>query len=93
MNDQFKGDQHMAKKRLRSVGEAGGQIQTFNRAIGRRVHELMKQRGATIISLGKAVGISQAQVSRLQNGLQGFRSTTLFKIALALGVEPSELLP
>lgn len=83
----------MAKKKLRSVGKAGKQIRTYNKAIGRRVHELMKQRGATTITLGKAVGISQAQVSRLQNGLQGFRSATLFKVALALGVDPKELLP
>ncbi len=52
----------MARKKLRNVGRSAGQIRTFNRGIGRRVHELMKQRGATTITLAKAVGVSQAQI-------------------------------
>jgi DNA-binding Xre family transcriptional regulator len=46
----------------------------------------------TTTELAKKVGISQAQISRLENGLQGFRSDTLLEIGLALGVSPAELL-
>ena len=49
---------------------------------------MRQQLGMTTTQLARRVGISQAQISRLENGLQGFRSTTLFKIAKALGKEP-----
>ena len=59
-----------------------------NRDIGARVQGLRQELGMTTTRLAERIGISQAQVSRLENGLQGFRSTTLMKIAKALGKEP-----
>ena len=59
-----------------------------NRDIGARVSALRQDRGMTTTELARRVGISQAQISRLENGLQGFRSTTLFAIAKALGKPP-----
>jgi len=56
--------------------------------IGQKIHELRSKMGLTIITLAKKVRLSQAQVSRLENGLQGFRSATLIKFAKALGVPP-----
>ena len=47
--------------------------------------------GSRAAALGKKVGISQAQVSRLENGQQGFRSGTLVKLARALKVPPFRL--
>ena len=44
--------------------------------------------GLTTVTLAKKVRLSQAQVSRLENGLQGFRSATLIKFAKALDVPP-----
>lgn len=41
-----------------------------------------------MIELAKKVGISQAQISRLENNRQGFRSQTLIKIAGALKLKP-----
>ena len=58
-------------------------------AIGRRVRDLRKQLGINTTQLGQRAGITQAQVSRLENGLQGFRSATLERIAKALKVEPA----
>jgi len=58
------------------------------RDIGARVSALRQERGTTMTDLARRVGISQAQVSRLENGLQGFRSGTLMKIAKALGRPP-----
>ena len=59
-----------------------------NRDIGTRVSALRQERGMTTTELAGRVGISQAQISRLENGLQGFRSGTLLKIAKALGKPP-----
>ena len=59
-----------------------------NRDIGARVSALRQERGLTTTKLARRVGISQAQISRLENGLQGFRSGTLLKIAKALGKPP-----
>ena len=59
-----------------------------SRAIGRKIGELRVKLGITTTQLAKRVGISQAQISRLENGKQGFRSKTLDRIANALGVKP-----
>ena len=45
----------------------------------------------TTTVLATKVGISQAQISRLENGQQGFRSGTLVKIAKVLKVPPFRL--
>ena len=56
--------------------------------IARRVREVRTGRQMTTTYLGRKVGVSQAQISRLENGQQGFRSGTLEKIAKALKVDP-----
>ena len=56
--------------------------------IGRKVRELRRTQGLTTVTLAKKLRLSQAQVSRLENGLQGFRSATLLRIAKVLGVPP-----
>jgi transcriptional regulator with XRE-family HTH domain len=58
------------------------------KAIGRKIRELRSRMGLTTVTLAKKVKLSQAQVSRLENGLQGFRSATLLKFAKVLGVPP-----
>ncbi len=52
--------------------------------IGLLVKSLREKRGLTTNALADRIGISQAQISRLENGKQGFRSSTLAKIANAL---------
>ena len=60
----------------------------IEKQIGLKVSKLREQQGLTTTALAKRVGISQAQISRLENGKQGFRSSTLARIAEALGVKP-----
>ncbi len=60
--------------------------------IGMTVRALRAERGLSGTKLGDMVGVSEAQISRLENGLQGFRSPTLVKIAKALKVPPFRLL-
>ena len=57
-----------------------------NREIGLRLTRLREARGLTTVTLGKKVGLSQAQISRLENGKQGFRSNTLVRLCESLGV-------
>jgi transcriptional regulator with XRE-family HTH domain len=59
--------------------------------IGLTVKTLRGALGMTTTELAKKVGISQAQISRLENGQQGFRSGTLVKIAKTLRVPPFRL--
>ncbi len=57
----------------------------------RIAYRMQKRRGELVLTstdLGRMVGVSQAQISRLECGLQGFRSSTLSKIAKALNVNP-----
>ena len=60
-----------------------------SKVIGHKVRELRRRMGLTTVTLAKKVRLSQAQVSRLEIGLQGFRSATLIKFARVLGVPPS----
>ena len=59
--------------------------------IGATVRKLRTEMAKTTTDLAKKVGVSQAQISRLENGQQGFRSETLVKIAKALKVPPFRL--
>ena len=59
--------------------------------IGATVKAIRTELGMTTIKLAAKVGISQAQISRLENGQQGVRSGTLVKLAKALKVPPFRL--
>ncbi len=63
-----------------------------SRDIGFRMMRVREGRGFSMVSLGRRVGVSQAQISKLENGKQGFRSSTLVKIAEVLGIPPFFLL-
>jgi len=58
------------------------------KSIGKKIRELRFKMGLTGVMLAKKVRMSQAQVSRLENGLQGFRSATLIRFSKVLGVPP-----
>ena len=68
-----------------------GMKKSFRETIGRKVGALREARNLTATELAKKAGVSQAQISRLENGLQGFRSDMLLEIALALDVHPRDL--
>ncbi|MBN2713135.1 MAG: helix-turn-helix transcriptional regulator [Planctomycetes bacterium] len=57
--------------------------------IGRKVAKLRKQLKISTTELARRVNLSQPQISRLENGKQGFRSETLSRISTALGVTPA----
>lgn len=49
--------------------------------------------GVNLSSLARTAGVSKAQLSDMEAGRKGTTAETLGKIAAALGVSPSELLP
>jgi len=59
-----------------------------SKQIGETVRRLRVDCGMTTTVLAKRVGISQAQVSRLECGQQGFRSGTIVRIAEVLHTKP-----
>ena len=65
--------------------------QSLTQLIGQRVREVRQSKDMTTTVLAKKVGVSQAQISRLETAQQGFRSETLSRIASALGVPPYHL--
>mgnify|MGYP000930796111 CR=1 FL=1 len=63
----------------------------FNSMIGDRIKRIRKFRGMTTTQLARKAGISQAQISRLENACQGFRTSTIHKIAQKLKVPVTAL--
>ena len=58
-----------------------------------RVKEIRKQRGLTQQKLAERLGLSQAQVARLESGSSELTITQMKTFADALNCEPWELLP
>ena len=61
-------------------------LEKYHAMIGLRIEHVRRLRGLTTTELAQKIDISQAQISRLENAKQGFRSATLMKIAEALQV-------
>jgi len=59
---------------------------TSRELIGKKVRELRLERGLSAEALGKKVGVSQPQITRIENASTGLRSATLLKLAKALDV-------
>ena len=57
-----------------------------------RLREVRERMFVTQVELAERSGISRANISRLENGLQRPRISTVRKLAAALGVEPDELI-
>jgi len=62
-----------------------------SKTIGDIVHQLRTRQGLSTTQLALKVEVSQAQVSRLENGQQGFRSDVIVRFAKALKVPPFRL--
>ena len=68
-------------------------MEQHRKEAGDHVRELRKARSWTIEHLAHEAGVATKTVSRLENGQTEARSSTLGRIAGALGVAESELLP
>jgi transcriptional regulator with XRE-family HTH domain len=56
-----------------------------------RLREVRQRLFVTQAELSERTGIAEATISRLENGMQQARISTVRRLAEALGVEPGEL--
>lgn len=68
------------------AGRCINSMDTLQKTIARRIVQFREMRGISTTELASRVKLSQAQISRLENAKQGFRVSTLQKIAKALDV-------
>lgn len=61
--------------------------------IGSRVRGFRTKAGISGVKLAAAAGVSQPFLSQLESGRSSVAIATLYRLARALGVHPSELLP
>ena len=61
--------------------------------IGQRVRQCRVEAGLSGVKLAAAAGVSQPFLSQLESGQSSVAIATLYRIALALGVPPTDLLP
>ena len=61
--------------------------------IGIRVREFRVKAGLSGVKLAEAAGVSQPFLSQLESGQSSVAIATLYRIANALGAQPSDLLP
>ncbi len=73
-------------KQLGSILDA--RVDALSREIGLRLFRLRRKMGLTTTDLAGKMDMSQAQISRLETGKQGFRSMTVCRLAQILGVSP-----
>ena len=74
-------------------GEGGGNVmQVSFRLIGRRIHEIRKERDLSQMDLADKTGLSVSYVSMIENGRRKVSLDTLICIANILGVTVDELL-
>ena len=65
----------------------------FLRQVGKRIRAARKKKNVSIVELAKDCGVDYSQVARMELGKVAFGIFYLNKIAIALGVDPQELLP
>lgn len=57
-----------------------------------RIKEIRIAKGMTQVELAAKLGLSQAEISRKENGLTAIEANQLYAFAAALGVHVTELL-
>lgn len=75
---------------MSTLGKHG---QALGAEIGKQVRRLRKKAGLSGVELATAAGVSQPFLSQLESGRTSVSIATLYRIARALEVHPSDLLP
>ena len=66
-------------------------MQFDNFAVGKAIRDLRKEKGISQDVLSGFAGIARTHLTMIENGTQQANFETLWKIALALDIRPSEL--
>jgi ribosome-binding protein aMBF1 (putative translation factor) len=62
-------------------------------AIGRRLHDARAERDVSASELGAACGLDASCIYKIERGDSNPLARTLCRLAVALGLSPSELMP
>lgn len=73
------------------MGEVKDISKLFLTQIGENIKTKRKKNGLTLEQLGLEIGLTRMQVHRIEKGYN-ITILTLFKISLALGLKPQELI-
>jgi transcriptional regulator with XRE-family HTH domain len=65
----------------------------FIQRFGKRAREMREVRGMTQEALAKAASLHPVAISLIEGGHRAVRLETLRRLAIALDVEPAELIP
>jgi transcriptional regulator with XRE-family HTH domain len=60
--------------------------------LGHTLRQARKQKGLTLLDLEISTGISEGDISKIENGKKNFAITTLIKLAKGLDISLSQLL-
>jgi len=74
---------------MRTIGKAGMRKAAIE--VAWRLRAIRKARGLNTMTFGKRLKMSQAQVSRIETGLQGLRSAVIVRACSVLQVSPAAL--
>ena len=66
-------------------------MQLDNFAVGKAIRDLRKEKGISQDVLSGLAGIARTHLTMIENGTKQANFETLWKIALALDIRPSEL--
>ena len=69
----------------------GDCVQFDNFAVGKAIRDLRKEKGISQDVLSGFAGIARTHLTMIENGTKQANFETLWKIALALDIQPSEL--
>ncbi len=75
------------------MANRSGEERDLGSEIGARVRQLRVEAGLSGVKLAEAADISQPFLSQLESGQSSVAIATLYRIAHALDVQPSDLLP
>lgn len=71
--------------------ERGEQVQFDRKAVGRAVRKLRKKKGISQEVLSGLAGIARTHLTMIENGTKQANFETIWRLAVALGIRPSEL--
>lgn len=71
--------------------KGGGRMQFDNAAVGAVIKTLRKQKGMTQDLLSGLAGIARSHLGMIETGRKQANFETLWRIAVALDIKPSEL--
>ena len=82
----------MRKQRKRTPIKLTTDLVNWQKRVGAHVSKLRKAKGWSTTRMARLVGVSQAQISRVETGKQGLRSAMLFRFAKIFGTTPASIL-